>query len=670
MVKYSGLPLMDESTDTALVGHTVAGKFLIESFIGGGAMGAVYKARQIALDKVVAIKVMHPERARDSMYAVLFEREARAASRLDHPNSVRVLDFGQEPNGSLYIAMEYFPGRDLHRLLADDWPLSSARIADLLSQALAAVAVAHDMGIVHRDLKPENILVQQGIDDEGKPHDVVKVCDFGIAKVTEPGAAASAGTGPRLTEGVVIGTPHYMSPEQGRGEALDARTDIYSIGVILYQLLTARLPFEGTSLVDVVVKHVRDEPVPPTKWAPGTDPRLEAICLKALSKRREDRHQSAREMRAELRTVLAAAAPPRDGAEHRHVDREAPTWPPEEPKPQPSHESHGQRAPDGGARSAAAPPRGSAGRRARAAAAVGAALVGVAAGAAYFASRQPLPQAGAARGEVAIATGAPRASPAPAPASEESSAPTATETSAAGVPPAASVEAEAGASASADARDDGGTAAAGRIGATSASNPTTPTSPSTSPATADAPRAAPASTSGAFIAAIPSGPAAGPSATTLLPLPAAPPGPDRATPWSGQAPGSGPTPGTAPTPTPTVPPAAAFDPTRARVDWTVGATGGGATPAEVRRALARVSAAWVACYQSALRAGGQRADGSGTLHIATDEEGHVTQARLEGFSLQGLATCMSAATQVRIGGVDTGEAWADVRLAFRAEPSE
>ncbi|MDP9002645.1 MAG: protein kinase, partial [Myxococcota bacterium] len=318
---------MNESTEASLVGRTIAGKFLIESLIGVGAMGAVYKARQIALEKAIAIKVLHPERARDPMHISLFQREARAASRLDHPNSVRVLDFGHEPDGLLYIAMEYFAGRDLFALMAEDWPMSGRRIADILSQALAAIAVAHDMGIVHRDLKPENILVQRGNDDEGASHDVVKVCDFGIAKFTEQSDSSRSRAMPRLTEGIIIGTPHYMSPEQGQGGTLDTRSDIYSIGVILYQMLTSRVPFEGTTPIDVVIQHVRDDPVPPTKLVPYVDPRLESICLKALKKKKEDRYQSAREMRMDLRALVAVQSPTAEPLRPR-VSKEASTLPP------------------------------------------------------------------------------------------------------------------------------------------------------------------------------------------------------------------------------------------------------------------------------------------------------------------------------------------------------
>ncbi|HEY5241573.1 MAG TPA: serine/threonine-protein kinase, partial [Polyangiaceae bacterium] len=168
-----------------LVGRTIAGKFLVEGLIGSGAMGAVYRARQVALDKTIAIKVLHSENADDPTFAARFQREAKAASRLNHPNSMQVIDFGAEPDGLLYIAMEYLDGRSLHRVLREDSPISSARVADILMQTLAALAVAHDMGVVHRDLKPENIVVLEGADDDGRLRDIVKVCDFGIAKITD-----------------------------------------------------------------------------------------------------------------------------------------------------------------------------------------------------------------------------------------------------------------------------------------------------------------------------------------------------------------------------------------------------------------------------------------------------------------------------------------------------
>lgn len=298
--------------EQGFIGRSVAGKFVIEGFIGSGAMGAVYRARQTALDKVVAVKVLHRELAKDQTFPVRFMREAKAASRIDHPNSMRVLDFGEESDGTLYMAMEFLDGRDLFQVIKSEWPLSVERIADVLMQTLAALAVAHEMGVVHRDLKPENIMVLTAPDDEGGTRDHVKVCDFGIAKIIDKRSEVVENEGPKLTtQGLVVGTPEYMAPEQGRGEPLDARADLYSVGIILYHLLVGALPFEAESALGIVLKHVTDEPVPPSKRARDpVDPRLEAICLKAIRKAPADRYQSAREMRADLRAVLQGASAP------------------------------------------------------------------------------------------------------------------------------------------------------------------------------------------------------------------------------------------------------------------------------------------------------------------------------------------------------------------------
>jgi eukaryotic-like serine/threonine-protein kinase len=301
---------MKKADHELLVGRLIAGKFVVEGLIGTGAMGAVFRARQVALEKTVAIKVMHGEHAKDPAFAGRFHREAKAASRLNHPNSIQVLDFGAEPDGLLYIAMEYLDGRSLHRLLKDEWPLAPARVADILMQVLAALAVAHDLGVVHRDLKPENVMVLSGTDDDGRPRDIVKVCDFGIAKITDPRAYRVAGEreseAPVTTAGFLVGTPEYMSPEQGRGEKLDPRSDLYSVGVILYEMLTRHVPFDAENAIGVVLKHITEEPAPPSRAVPGVDPRLEATTLRALRKFREERHASAREMRAELRPVAEA----------------------------------------------------------------------------------------------------------------------------------------------------------------------------------------------------------------------------------------------------------------------------------------------------------------------------------------------------------------------------
>ena len=636
---------MTDSAEAALLGRRIAGKFLIESLIGVGAMGAVYKARQVTLDKTIAVKVMHPDRARDAMYAALFQREARAASRLDHPNSVRVVDFGQEPDGLLYIAMEYFAGRDLLRVLSDDWPLPAGRIADILAQALAAIAVAHDMGMVHRDLKPENILVQMGTDDEGTARDVVKVCDFGIAKFTEPSDTQSSRGGKRLTEGVVIGTPHYMSPEQGQGEALDPRTDLYSMGIILYQMLTARVPFEGKTLVEVVVKHVRDEPVPPSKTAPWVDRRLEAICLKALKKKRTERYQTAREMRAELRAVLAdmPSSPQLPGP----VSKSAATLPPPKERASGASSSSGSSQPvktplqlEPSPSKVTPPPTTSTnpekGTRAGARAALlgsGAVAVVVAAFLMMRPSRVPTPAASpiSANGEVASA-GPRQAAPANVPSGDLFVT----------LPPLSAL-AQQPAPKDLPPKD----VSKSKVVARTAHKKDSPQAP-------EAPEAARAE------------PVEQPAALAPPPVAAPPPPAVAPTPPATPPPLAPPAPTTAP-PTPAARP---FDPARGRVDWSVGATGGGATASEVRRALARVSGAWSGCYQNALRSAGQRMEGVGTLRITTDDDGNVVQARLSGFGLAGVGACIAASSNVHIDGVDTGSAWADVKLTFRVESTE
>src|SRR3984885_6440671 len=277
---------MARLADEALIGRTLAGKFVVESFIGGGAMGAVYRAKQLSLDKSVAIKVLHGDLGGDPTFIARFEREAKAASRLDHRNSMRVLDYGRDDaDGICYIAMELLDGQSLFALLREArGPLPDKRTVDLLRQVLAGLAVAHEMGVVHRDLKPENIIVLQSKSDDGNVTETVKVCDFGMAKIMSGEGAVDASLEKLTSHGVIVGTPEYMSPEQGKGEELDLRSDLYSVGVILYQMLTGKLPFQADTPIATLIKHMVEAPRPPSALSPDVRPELEAICLRVMSK--------------------------------------------------------------------------------------------------------------------------------------------------------------------------------------------------------------------------------------------------------------------------------------------------------------------------------------------------------------------------------------------------
>lgn len=281
------------------IGKLIAQKYRVEALIGEGGMGKVYRATQVALDKPVVLKVLRQSLLSDERTVARFQREAKAASRLNHPNSISIIDFGQADDGALFIAMEYVSGRDLHQILSREWPLPEGRVIRLAAQVLSALQDAHAAGVIHRDLKPENIMVEPR---RGGETDFVKVLDFGIAKIQDAGAD----DGPALTRaGFVCGTPEYMSPEQARGAQLDARSDLYAVGVILYQLTTGLLPFESDSAVGFATKHLTEEPPPPSKRRPDAkiSPAMERLILKALSKSPEDRPQTAESFKAELIAV-------------------------------------------------------------------------------------------------------------------------------------------------------------------------------------------------------------------------------------------------------------------------------------------------------------------------------------------------------------------------------
>ena len=280
------------------VGLVIAGKYKVEQLIGEGAMGRVYVAKQLTLEKPFAVKILAPHLMNDEASHARFGAEAHNCASLNHPNVVSVVDYGRTPENVTYIVMEFIKGITLERIIAEQYPLARERIVDLTLQILAALAEAHGLGILHRDLKPENILVQQ-LRTHGE---LAKVLDFGIAKLMDNPV------GPGLTSaGMVCGTPEYMSPEQARGHKLDARSDLYAVGVILYQMLAGRPPFESESAVEILHKHLHEAPIPPSRLRGVQPDPLEAVCLRALSKEPANRYASAMEFREEL--IAASSAP-------------------------------------------------------------------------------------------------------------------------------------------------------------------------------------------------------------------------------------------------------------------------------------------------------------------------------------------------------------------------
>ena len=253
-----------------------------------GGMGRVYRAEQTRLGRTVAVKVIHPHLLGDDQTVARFYNEARAASRLNNPDSVSIIDFGRTEDGILYLVMEHLSGRDLGQVMVEDGPLPFPRICRIVRHVLSALDEAHALNVIHRDLKPENVIIGSGHNG----HEVVKVVDFGLATITGPGSSAIT------RPGVVCGTPDYMSPEQGRGEALDGRSDVYAIGVVLFEMLTDRLPFIDETPSKVILRHLSD-PVPdPRAIAPhrGIPNALAQLAMRALTKRRDERFQSAGEM--------------------------------------------------------------------------------------------------------------------------------------------------------------------------------------------------------------------------------------------------------------------------------------------------------------------------------------------------------------------------------------
>src|SRR5689334_20943040 len=280
-------PLMAVS-DT-LLNTLFDGRYRIVRKLGTGGMANVYLAEDEVLGRRVAIKILNDRHAGDDQFVERFRREAKNAASLSHPNIVSIYDRG-EAEGTYYIAMEYLDGRSLKELIVARGPAPVNVAIDYARQILAALRFAHRHGIVHRDIKPHNVLV----DAEGR----VKVTDFGIAR---------AGTSQMTEAGSIVGTAQYLSPEQARGSNVDQRSDVYSLGIVLYGLLTGTVPFNGDTPVEIAMKHLSTVPEPPSAKRPDVPRDLDLIVLRALAKDPDDRYQNAEEMDADLERFLRGA---------------------------------------------------------------------------------------------------------------------------------------------------------------------------------------------------------------------------------------------------------------------------------------------------------------------------------------------------------------------------
>jgi len=273
-----------------LISQLVADRYRVIRKLGEGGMGSVYLAEHVVIEKKFALKVLAPELARRSDLVARFLQEARSASRIGHENVIDIMDFGQSPDGLVYIAMEFLDGKDLGEIVRSKGAMEWKEARDIVLQICRALRAAHDKGIVHRDMKPENIFL---IQREGQPH-FVKILDFGIAKVMglDP-------NGPRLTRtGMIFGTPEYMAPEQAEGKDTDHRADIYAVGCIMYHLITGQTPFVAESFMTMLTKHLMEEPVAPSARRPDLviTPEMDTLVLKSLEKDRDKRWQSMAEL--------------------------------------------------------------------------------------------------------------------------------------------------------------------------------------------------------------------------------------------------------------------------------------------------------------------------------------------------------------------------------------
>jgi len=313
------------------------GQFQILQKIGSGGMGAVYKALQRDMNRMVGVKILHPKLANRKDLVSRFRREARAMSQLTHPNTVKVFLYGELDDGSLYIIMEFLEGKNLNQTVRSEGPFPLERALPILVQACGALDEAHKAGIIHRDLKPENIFLVQSDTFRDYP----KLLDFGLAKVGE--RQMRPGSIMLTQEGMVFGTPEFMSPEQAQGKPLTPASDVYSLAVILYEVLTGKLPFDAKSAMDFIQLHVVGKPIPLNQRVPGRTfpPLLEQIMDRALAKHAEARFASAAELATALQSVL-------QGATQLPPQLASPGAPTERPRPaapaSPPHDADGRPA--------------------------------------------------------------------------------------------------------------------------------------------------------------------------------------------------------------------------------------------------------------------------------------------------------------------------------------
>ncbi|HXU71498.1 MAG TPA: protein kinase [Polyangia bacterium] len=295
--------LVTQAVHDPNIDRVLMGQFELREIAGRGAMGTVYRAYQRTMDRIVAVKILRSEIVKEPGVLRRFLREARAAARLQHPNIVTVHMVGETEDGVPYLVMEHIDGVSLEAICEAQGPQPLARVISFGRQIAAALSEAHSLGIVHRDLKPANILIT----DRSRTPDLVKVLDFGIAKLINTEADQSMMT----ADGTIFGTPHYIAPEQASGTDVDHRVDIYSLGVILFRVATGTLPFEGTQSMQVVLKHLREEPPRPRSIDASIPQALEDLILACLQKSRNRRPDDAEQVIASLDRIEADARKPK-----------------------------------------------------------------------------------------------------------------------------------------------------------------------------------------------------------------------------------------------------------------------------------------------------------------------------------------------------------------------